>query len=87
VPKIFDFIKHFNSMENEIEQGELIRFVYDVSQGAVFFGQILQGSRDNIIGITVYQENVDYCMVKFGELVDEVRRLRGLNPIVKPINI
>jgi hypothetical protein len=80
--KVLVFADEFKNFDNKIEQGDLIRLVYDVSQGAAFFGQILQGTRDNLVGITIYQDEVDKCVIDFGQMIDEIRILRGLPALI-----
>ena len=82
--------RYDNNMDNELEQGNIFRLVFDVKYGGVFYGKIYQDNlekesgyhRTYIFGATMYQNRMDKCTREMGLLIDNIRLLDGLIPII-----
>jgi hypothetical protein len=78
------------SLDKELEQGDIIRLVFDVEEGGVFYGKIHKGNEIEsgkvkekiyLFAATLDQSAIDECTKRTGLLVDKFRELKKLAPI------
>ncbi|GEM40913.1 hypothetical protein NN4_54320 [Nocardia ninae NBRC 108245] len=71
----------WNSNLRDVESGVLIRLVFDVEMGAIYYHRIAEDQ--HLIGVTLAQRKVNVTDAKLRRLVDTIRTDMGLHPIVE----
>lgn len=79
-----------DKLDKEISQGDVIRLVFDVKEGGVFYGKIhlitdKSEQKRYIFGATLEQSSMDICTQLFGELIDTFRQKEGRNKIINTV--
>lgn len=62
-----------DKLDRIVEEGDLIRLVFDVEQGGFFLGKVLAKQKVYIFAVNIIQDNMDDCTKLMGELMDKIR--------------
>ncbi|MEM7532026.1 MAG: hypothetical protein AAF639_07620 [Chloroflexota bacterium] len=73
-------VEQLNQYLAHLESGNLVRTVFDVEQGGLFYYRV--SSKYYLVGVTLIQTMMDDCDKEMKELVTEVRRYYGLEDVV-----
>ncbi|HEY0664361.1 MAG TPA: hypothetical protein VGD18_07120 [Thiobacillaceae bacterium] len=85
--EILELLGELNPKFSELETGPLIRMVFDVEQGALYYFMISSLPAVHIIGLTLDQEQIHATDEDLETLAGRLRELRGLLPITRVRNV
>ncbi|GHJ49874.1 hypothetical protein Cs7R123_72160 [Catellatospora sp. TT07R-123] len=82
-PQIVDLLRELNTKFDPLETGPLIRMVFDVEQGAIFYYMISSSPAVHVVGVTLDQAQIHTADHDLELLSVELRRRSGRLPITK----
>ncbi|MBB5867039.1 hypothetical protein F4553_000418 [Allocatelliglobosispora scoriae] len=80
-PTIIDLLADLNTKFSVLETGPLVRLVFDVEQGAIYYYLVSSSPRLHVIGVTLDQEQIHRTDDDLEHLTDQLRAIRGLLPV------
>jgi hypothetical protein len=82
-PQIIDLLAELNTKFNRLETGPLIRLVFDVEQGAIYYHMVTSSPALHVIGVTLDQAQIHTADEQIEKLCEELRRRLGRLPITQ----